>query len=429
MATIVLLLIIAGLLLALGGLMAAIDAALSVTSQASLDEMASTGRGARALRHIAEQPQEHANTVSFIRVTSQTTAAVLVTAAFVLWLNQVWWAILAASLLMSVATFVLVGASPTSYGRGHAEQLLRLTAPLVHTLRVVLGPIAQGLVRIGSRTRPGVGRSQFTSEEQLLNMVDEAAENDLIEQDDRDLIHSVFDFTDQYVRQVMVPRTDMVTVDADATTSAAIEKFLSTGVSRMPVVDDEADDVTGVVYLKDLVQFAFRDQQTWQNAPVQAIARPAIFVPESMRAETLLQQMKREAVHVCLVVDEHGGVSGLITLEDLIEELVGEIADEYDAPSGEAVEVAPGRYRVPARMGLDDVGDLFDIELEDDDVDSVGGLLGKMLSQIPQPGLTVQIAGLQLTGGASRGRGRGLATVFVERVDTEEDERREGSDD
>ncbi len=422
MATIIILLSAAVLLLAFGGLMAAIDAALSVTSQSSLDEMSQNGRGASALAKIAAEPQQHANTVSFLRVLSQTTAAVLVTAAFVLWLNQIWWAILAASLLMTVSTFVLVGASPTSYGRGHAESLLRLTAPLVHSLRVVLGPIAQGLVRLGSRARPGVGRSQFTSEEQLLNMVDEAAENDLIEQDDRDLIHSVFDFTDQYVRQVMVPRTDMVSVDASATMGEALERFLATGVSRMPVVDDEADDVTGVVYLKDLVQFAFRDEKRWREASVSAISRPAIFVPESMRAETLLQQMKREAVHVCLVIDEHGGISGLITLEDLIEELVGEIADEYDAPSGDAVEVAPGRYRVPARMGLDDVGDLFDIELEDDDVDSVGGLLGKLLGQIPQPGLSATIGGLQLTGGASRGRGRGLATVFVERTDDDDHE-------
>ncbi len=429
MTTIILLFAAALLLLAIGGHMAAIEAALAVSSQATLEELAESGRGAKALTAIAEQPEQHANSVSFARVFSQTSAAVLVTAAFVLWFDHIGWAVLAAALVMSIAVFVLVGVSPTSYGRTHSERMLRNSAGVVHGLRVVLGPMTNSFARITSRTRPGVGRSQFTSEEQLLNMVDEAAENSLIEQDDRDLIHSVFDFTDQYVRQVMVPRTDMVAADADATTSETLEKFLATGVSRMPVVDDEVDDVTGVVYLKDLVQFAFRDETSWRDAPMRAIARPAIFVPESMRAETLLQQMKRDAVHVCLVVDEHGGISGLVTLEDLIEELVGEIADEYDVPSSDAVEVAPGRFRVPARMGLDDVGDLFDIELEDEEVDSIGGLLGKMLGQIPQPGLSASIDGIKLTGGASRGRGRGLATVFVERAERIGPETEEANDD
>jgi CBS domain containing-hemolysin-like protein len=171
-----------------------------------------------------------------------------------------------------------------------------------------------------------------------------------------------------------------------------------------------------VLYLKDLVQFSFRDELNWDQQPVSRIARPPVFVPESMRAEALLQQMKRDAVHVCMVVDEYGGIAGLVTLEDLIEELVGEIADEYDAKPTEVVEIEPGRYRVSARLGLDEVGDLFDLELDDDDVDSVGGLLGKALGRVPQPGATVVYEGLALTGGTSRGRGRGLATVFVERA-------------
>jgi CBS domain containing-hemolysin-like protein len=246
-------------------------------------------------------------------------------------------------------------------------------------------------------------------------MVDEAASQDLIEEDDRELIHSVFDFTDTFVRAVMVPRTDMVTVDASASTRDAMDTFLQKGISRVPIVDDEADDVVGMLYLKDLVQFAYGHEGGWRDAPISRIARRAVFVPESMKAERLLQQMKRDAVHVCLVVDEYGGVSGLVTLEDLIEELVGEIADEYDPRAEEVVELEPGRYRVSARLGLDEVGDLFGLELEDEDVDSIGGLLGKALGRVPLPGATAQYDGLVLTGGASRGRGRGLATVFVER--------------
>jgi len=200
----------------------------------------------------------------------------------------------------------------------------------------------------------------------------------------------------------------------------------------MPVVDDDADDVVGVLYLKDLVLFAFRDENAWRTASIRPISRPATFVPESMRAETLLQQMKRDAVHVCLVIDEHGGISGLVTLEDLIEELVGEISDEYDQVSAEVVELGDGRYRVSSRLSLEDVGDLFGLELEDEDVDSIGGLLGKALGQVPQPGSTATVEGLTLTGGASRGRGRGIATVFVERAADDADnaaDERDGNDD
>lgn len=415
----VLLFAAAVVLIAFGGLMAALDAALSVTSRGDLAELGSSGRNANALRWISYDPEAHGTAVVFIRILAEMTAAVLVTVGFTMVLGNIWWAMLAAAVLMTGISFVVVGASPRTWGRQHATALLRGAAPVVRGARVVLGPLAHGLVAIGNRVTPGIARgASFASEEQLLSMVDEAASQDLIEQDDRDLIHSVFDFTDTFVRAVMVPRTDMVTVDAAATTREGMQIALEKGISRIPLTDDDADDVVGVVYLRDLVQFGFRDEAGWRDAPIRAIARPPIFVPESMRAETLLQQMKRDAVHVCLVVDEYGGVSGLVTLEDLLEELVGDIADEYDPRPGEIVELSPGSYRVSARLGLDEVGELFGIELEDDDVDSVGGLLGKLVGRVPQPGATVEYEGLVITGGASRGRHRGLATVFVERSES-----------
>ncbi|KZE90958.1 hemolysin family protein [Microbacterium sp. TNHR37B] len=411
-----LLLVAAVLLVGLGGLMAALDAALGVTSRLDIAELSLTGRNGSALQRIAADPEAHGNAVVFIRILAETTAAVLVTAAFTLLFDNIWWAMLAAAVLMSAVSFVLVGASPRSFGRQHAKGMLRGFAPIVRAARILLGPLAHLLVIVGNRVTPGVARgTSFASEEQLLSMVDEAASQDLIEEDDRDLIHSVFEFTDTFVRAVMVPRTDMVTMDAAATTQEAMQLFLDKGVSRIPVADDDADDIVGVVYLKDLVHFAYRDETAWRQAPVSRIARPAVFVPESMKAETLLQQMKRDAVHVCLVVDEYGGVSGLVTLEDLIEELVGEIADEYDPRSSEVVDLGDGRYRVSTRLGLDEVGELFGIDLEDDDVDSIGGLLGKLLGRVPLPGSTAEHDGLLITGGTSLGRGRGLATVFVER--------------
>lgn len=417
MTAALLLLAAAVLLVGCGGLMAALDAALGVTGRADLLELAESGRNARALRRIADDVDAHANAVVFIRILAETAAAVLVTVALTVLFQSIWWAMLAAAVIMTGVSFVLVGASPRAVGRQHAKGLLRAAAPVVRAARIVLGPLARALSTLGQRVTPGaVPRASFASEEQLLSMVDEAASKDLIEEDDRELIHSVFDFTDLYVRQVCVPRTDMVTVDAAATTGEAMALFLERGVSRIPVVDADADDVVGVLYLKDLVQFGFRGAAGWRDAPIRPIARRAVFVPESMKAETLLQQMKRDAVHVCLVVDEYGGVAGLVTLEDLIEELVGDIADEYDARASEIVELEPGRYRVSARLPVDEVGDLFGIELDDEDVDSVGGLLGKALGRIPLPGAQAEVDGLVLTGGESRGRGRGLATVFVERA-------------
>ncbi len=427
--TAVLLLVAAALLIAFGALMAAIDAALGVTSRSDLVELGNSSRDGRMLSRIAADPEAHANAVNFIRVLSETAAAVLVTAAFMLLFDSIGWALLAAVVIMTASSFVVVGVSPRSVGRRHAEGLLRGAAPVIRGVRISLGPLAHGLVVLSSRVTPGGGHgASFDSEEQLLSMVDEAASHDLIEEDDRELIHSVFEFTGTYVRAVMVPRTDMVTITAADTPREALGLFLDKGVSRMPVLSEDGEDVTGILYLKDLVQFSLRDESAWDQLSVARIARPPVFVPESMRAEALLQQMKRDAVHVCMVVDEYGGIAGLVTLEDLIEELVGEIADEYDMPGSEVVEIEPGRYRVSARLGLDEVGDLFGIELDDDDVDSVGGLLGKALGRVPQPGATAVHQGLILTGGTSRGRGRGLATVFVQRAPHDDtDERRTGT--
>lgn len=413
----IILLVAAVLLIAVGGLMAALDAALSVTSRADILELADAGRNAPALRKIAASPEAHGNAVVFMRILTETAAAVLVTAAFMLALDNIGLAILFAIVLMTLISFVLVGASPRSVGRQHATGLLTFAAPVVRLARMILGPLAGALVVLGDRVTPGVNRNaSFSSEDQLLSMVDEAASQDLIEEDDRELIHSVFDFTDRFVRAVMVPRTDLVTLDVEATTREAMAQFLDTGVSRVPVVDGE--DVTGVLYLKDLVRATYGEaaQEAWGERPAAPLARPAVFVPESMKAETLLQQMKRDAVHVCLVVDEYGGVSGLVTFEDLIEELVGDIDDEYDDRVAWVTDLGDGRYRVNTRMPLDEVGDLFDFELEDDEVDSIGGLLAKELGRVPETGAVAETNGLIITGDLSRGRNKGLASVIVERT-------------
>ncbi|HEY5221815.1 MAG TPA: hemolysin family protein [Microbacteriaceae bacterium] len=409
-------LIVALILVAFGGLMAAVDAAISVQSRADITELSEDSRSRRSLLAIASDPGAHLNAVSFMRIISETTAAVLVTLAFEMVFEQWWLSLLLAAAIMTGVSFVLVGTSPRSVGRAHAKTMLLLTAPLVRFVRVLLGPIARGLVALGNRVTPTRGRSAAVgSEEQLLSIVDEATELEVLEEDDRELIHSIFEFNETVVREVMIPRTDMVTVDASASLGAAMALFLSKGVSRIPVVADDVDDVTGVLYLRDVARLTFERPLDVENVTVGDLGRPALFVPESQKADSLLRQMQLEANHLAMVVDEYGGIAGLVTLEDLIEELVGDISDEYDHDVALVESLGPERYRVSARLPVDELGELFDIELDDDDVDSVGGLLGKALGRLPVSGATASTGGLRLTAERTEGRRKRISTVLVER--------------
>ena len=407
---------VAVLLVAFGGLLAAADAALSVLSRTDLVDLALTSRSRRSLLAISRDPGAHLNAVSFMRIVAETTAAVLVTLVFAYTFTEWWWALLLSAGIMTATSFVVVGSSPRSVGRAHARPILRFAAPIVRATRVLLGPLADALVAIGNRVTPGRPRTaSFSSEEQLLSMVDEATELDVLEEDDRELIHSIFEFNDTVVREVMVPRTDMVTIDADASVDDAMSLFLAKGVSRIPVIGEDVDEVRGVLYLKDVTRLVF--EQTHDGAPpaVDALARTPMFVPESQKADSLLRELQRESTHLAMVVDEYGGIAGLVTLEDLIEELVGDISDEYDREVDDVEDLGDGRIRVSARLPIDELGDLFGIELEDDDVDSAGGLLTKALGRLPVRGSTVTHSGLVLTADRTEGRRKRVMTVIVQR--------------
>ncbi len=405
---------VAVLLVIFGGLLAAADAALSVLSRADLLEIASHSRARKSLTAIAADVGAHVNAVNFMRVVTETTAAVLVTLSFAYVFTQWWWALLCSAFIMTLASFVLVGSSPRSVGRVNARAVVRWTAWTVHAIRRFLGPIAAALVAIGNRVTPG-RTATFSSEEQLLSMVDEATELEVLEEDDRELIHSIFEFNDTVVREVMIPRTDMVTIDGDETVGAAMGLFLSKGVSRMPVIGDDVDQVLGVLYLRDVARLSYERPKGIDGVTVDSLARPALFIPESKKADDTLRHMQLESNHLAMVVDEYGGIAGLVTLEDLIEELVGDISDEYDREVVEIEDLGDGRYRVSARLPVDELGELFDIELEDDDVDSVGGLLAKALGRLPLPGSVATYSGLILTAERTEGRRKRLSTVLVER--------------
>ncbi len=403
-------------LVAFGGLMAAVDAAVTSLSRADVAELADSSRSTRSLRAIANDSGAHLNAINFVRVIAETTAAVLVTLVFATAIDELWIALLLSALIMTAVSFVLVGASPRSVGRAHPRQILGFTAPLVHSLRFVLGPIANALVALGNRVTPGrAALTTFTSEDQLLSMVDEATEQDVLEEDDRELIHSIFEFNDTVVREVMVPRTDMVTIDASATIGAAMGLFLSKGNSRVPVLAGEVDDVVGILYLRDVAKLVYERPINADSLTVGELARPAQFVPESKKADALLRQMQAESNHLAMVVDEYGGIAGLVTLEDLIEELVGDISDEYDRDVVEVEDLGEGRFRVNARLPVDELGELFDLDLDDDDVDSVGGLLAKMLGRLPEAGSVATTSGLILTAERTEGRRKRISTILVQR--------------
>jgi CBS domain containing-hemolysin-like protein len=246
-------------------------------------------------------------------------------------------------------------------------------------------------------------------------MVDEATELDVLEEGDRELIHSIFEFNDTVVREVMVPRTDMVTIDAAAHLQHAMAVFLKEGYSRIPVVERDADDVTGVLYLRDLARLGFERPLDAEGLTVGELVRPALFVPESMKADALLRQMQLESNHLAMVVDEYGGIAGLVTLEDVIEELVGDISDEYDREAAQVEDLGGGRFRVNARLPIDELGELFGLDIEDDDVDSAGGLLAKELGRLAQSGERVTVSGLVLEAERTEGRRKRISTILVER--------------
>lgn len=406
-------------LVAVSGFAAATESAISSMSTSDLEHLADESRPTKALRQIAAEPSAHLNALTFIRVLFETSTAVIVTLLLDSMFGEHWQVFLIAVAIMIVVSFLVTGASPRSVGRVHAAAVLRVAAVPTRVCRILVGPVAGLLVKMGNRITPGRPRraGALLNEDQFLSMVDEAAEHEVLEEEDRTLIHSVIDFSDTLVREVMVARTDMFTVDDDATVREAVEALLEAGYSRAPVTGRDSDDVRGIVYMKDLTR-ALLSQQAGSTRAV-TVARTAPLVPESLGADDLLRRMQTNARHVAMVVDEYGGIAGLVTLEDLVEELVGEIADEYDRPEHRVERLPDGRYRVPSRLALSDLGEVLERDIEDDDVDSVGGLLAKGLEKIPEVGDVTVIAALELEAERA-GKRRRIETVLVRVLEPDE---------
>ena len=406
---------IAVVLIIIGGLLTALDGALQVLSRGDMLDEAERSKRKQSLQKIATDIAAHITALGFVRVLVDTVAAILITLAVVSLLDQWWQVLLVAGAILVGVSFVVVGSSPRSVGMTHPRALIRNFAPLVRGLRVALGPVAEALIVIGRFVTPGrpVG-GPLTSEEQLRSLVDEAAQYDVLEAEDRELLHSVFEFGDTIVREVMVARTDMVTCESSASLKDVLELFLERGVSRIPVVGEDVDDVVGVVYLRDVVSFQKDNPRKLASTKVEHVAKPAVFVPETKKADDTLRYLQLQRNHLALVVDEYGGIAGLVTLEDLIEELVGDITDEYDTESSDISTLGPDRYRVATRTPLDDLADLFDIDIDEDDVDTVGGLVTKYLGRLPEAESHTEAHLLSFVAEAPTSHKSGVEWVVVE---------------
>jgi len=416
-------------LVVLAGVFAAIDAAVSTASIARVEELVRDERpGAGRLAQMVEERPRYINLVVLLRIACETTATVLL-AAYLTERMGLDRGLIAAAAIMVVTSFVVIGVGPRTLGRQNAYSISLAAALPLHAISVLLTPISRLLILLGNALTPGRGfrNGPFASEIELREVVDLAQQRGVVADDERRMIQSVFELGDTPAREVMVPRTEMVWIEADKNAGQATSLAVRSGHSRIPVIGENVDDIVGVVYLKDLVGRTYYSTNGGRDTLVGELMRPAVFVPDSKPLDDLLREMQRTRNHMALLVDEYGAIAGLVSIEDVLEEIVGEIADEYDAdeiaPVQKLADLGEGFFRVSSRLPIEDLGELYDVEFDDDlDVDTVGGLMALELGRVPLPGAEVVTHGLRLRaegGHDHRGRVR-IGTVLVSTVEPEE---------
>jgi CBS domain containing-hemolysin-like protein len=380
---------------------------------------------ARLLDVIADRPR-YVNVLLFLSTVASVTAIALVSYVSVASLQEdrgwpVWLAVLLVVAIMVVVNYVVLGVAARTLGRQHADRIALRSARAATLCATILGPLATLLILLGNALTPGRGYREgpFATQAELRELVDIAEAEDLIEDDERQMIHSVFELGDTFAREVMVPRTEIVFIERHKTLRQALSLGLRSGFSRIPVIGENSDDVIGIVYLKDVVRRVFDRRDAEQTETVESLMRPAFMVPDSKQVDELLKDMQAARTHMAIVVDEYGGTAGLVTIEDVLEEIVGEIDDEYDTAAPEVAHLDEGGVRVSARMHVDDFADLIgvDIESEDEGVDTVLGLMGKRLGRVPISGASIDIDGWRLTAEQAVGRRNRIGSVLAVRCD------------
>jgi CBS domain containing-hemolysin-like protein len=399
-------------LLAASALLALAETSLvRMTRSKALSLLDSDRRGAAVLVRLIEDPQGFLNPVILLVLICQLVVATLVGILAAAWFGAL--GVVVATVFEIAAIFVLGEAVPKNWAVHHPERAALFSAPLVAAL-VGFWPvrwISRSLIGLANLVigEPGDAAESEVTESELLAMADVALEEDVIETEERALIHSIIEFGDTIVREVMVPRPDMVSLDADVTVEQALDQLLVAGYSRAPVVAGGVDDVVGVAYAKDLIS-ALRAGQG--DAEVTRHVRAAHFVPETKRVSALMREMQSQTFHLAVVVDEYGGTAGLVTLEDLIEELVGEIVDEFDVEQPLVERLATGQVRVSARLGVSEANELLGLDLPTGGWDTVGGLVFDRLGHVPSEGEAIEVGGRTLT--VDRVTGRRIDRVVID---------------
>jgi len=401
-------------LLAGSGLLALAETSLTRTSRVKAKSLLDDHRrGARQLVRLVERPEEFLNPVLLLVLICQLVSATLVGVLASEWVGPL--GVVVGTVFEVVVIFVLFEAIPKNWAVHNPERAALFSAPIVTA--VVRFPLVRAVsaVLIGmANLLIGRGRggeeepSANVTESELLAMADVAHADEVIETTERAFIHSIIDFGDAVVREVMVPRPDMLALDASTTVSDALEQALSAGRSRLPVYEDNVDDVVGVAYAKDMMRV---EHEGHGSDPVRAHVRPAHYVPEAKRLTALLREMQDRKFHLSIVVDEYGGTAGLVTLEDLIEELVGEIVDEFDVEEPPVERLPGGDISVSGRMVVTEANELFDARLPTGTWDTVGGLLFDLLGHVPEVGEGVEIGPFRLV--ADRVSGRRIERVRI----------------
>ena len=374
-------------------------------------------KGAKRLSALLQEPENTLNLVLLFLLIGQLVTGTLVGVLFEGRFGG--YGVLIGTVGEVIVFFVLAEVAPKTYAVQHTESAaLRLSGPLwAITSFPPLRALSRVLIWIANVLLPGKGlkKGPYTTEEDIRTMADVAADEEVIEREERRLIHSIFEFGDTVVREVMVPRPDMIGVEAEGTVDAALQKAIEAGYSRMPAFGEGPDDIVGLVYLKDIIRRT--RENGGAHGTLRELVRPAVFVPEQKRVAELLREMQQDKFHMAVVIDEYGGTAGLVTLEDLLEEIVGEIVDEYDVEGPKVERLPDGGVRVAGGTPIDEVNELLDVELPDTDWDTVGGLMFNLLGHVPVEGETVEFQGLEFR--AERVQGRRIRTVRITPKETE----------
>ena len=383
-------------------------------------------KGIEKLQKVISEKAKHVAVLQLVALALTSAGGVLLTFVFIesnINLNS---ALIFAIIVVSLVGFIVLGVAPETLGKQKSDRISLITAPVALAIKPIIWPIAKLLVAVGNALTPGKGFKEgpFATAEDLRDLVDQAEEADVIEDEERQMIHSVFELGDTVAREVMVPRTEMVWIEKGKTLRQAISLSLRSGYSRIPVIGEDSDDIVGVVYLKDISRRIFENAEAERTELVDNLMRAAYFVPDSKPADELLRDMQSARVHLAVVIDEYGGTAGLVTIEDILEEIVGEITDEYDTHAPEVNELGPNVYRVSSRIHLDDLAELINLNLSSDDegVDTLSGYLAKQLERIPIPGTSIVIEGWEFVAERAAGRRNKIGTILIRKSESPDSE-------